>query len=171
MFSLICIWINGWVYNREAGDLRRYLAHYDVIVMWRVFRLFSCIPSTHATIYFKTLWLSDAKWWHRAVWTLAQVMACCLTAPNYYLNRCWIIMNEVLWHSITVMGAMASQITSVLIDRGPVNFPHRRLVTWKMSPFDDAIMHSKVMFTWTLKILIPKVTHLKSQPHFQGIMS
>ena len=33
MFSLICVWINGWVSNREAGDLRRNLAHYDVIVM------------------------------------------------------------------------------------------------------------------------------------------
>ena len=26
MFSLICVWINGWVNNREAGDLRRYRA-------------------------------------------------------------------------------------------------------------------------------------------------
>ena len=26
-------WINGWVNNREAGDLRRYRVHYDVIVM------------------------------------------------------------------------------------------------------------------------------------------
>ena len=33
MFSLICVWINGWVNNREAGDLRRYRAHYYVIVM------------------------------------------------------------------------------------------------------------------------------------------
>ena len=33
MFSLICIWINVWVNNREAGDLRRYRVHYDVIVM------------------------------------------------------------------------------------------------------------------------------------------
>ena len=33
MFSLICFWINDWVNNREAGDLRRYHAHYDVIVM------------------------------------------------------------------------------------------------------------------------------------------
>ena len=33
MFSLICVWINGWVNNREAGDLRRHCAHYDVIVM------------------------------------------------------------------------------------------------------------------------------------------
>ena len=29
-FSLICAWINGWLNNREAGDLRRHRAHYDV---------------------------------------------------------------------------------------------------------------------------------------------
>ena len=33
MFSLICAWIHGWVNNREASDLRRHCAHYDVIVM------------------------------------------------------------------------------------------------------------------------------------------
>ena len=32
-FFLICVWINGWVNNREAADFRRYGAHYDVIVM------------------------------------------------------------------------------------------------------------------------------------------
>ena len=35
-FSLICAWINGWVNNREDGDLRRHRANYDVIVtLWR----------------------------------------------------------------------------------------------------------------------------------------
>ena len=33
MFSLICTWINDWVNNREAGDLRRHRGHYDVNVM------------------------------------------------------------------------------------------------------------------------------------------
>ena len=33
MFSLICVLINDWVNNRQAGDLRRHRAHYDVIVM------------------------------------------------------------------------------------------------------------------------------------------
>ena len=33
MFSLICVWINGWVNNREAGNLRRHRCHYDIIVM------------------------------------------------------------------------------------------------------------------------------------------
>ena len=34
MFSLIYAWINDWVNNREAGDLRRQHGHYDVIVMF-----------------------------------------------------------------------------------------------------------------------------------------
>ena len=33
MFSFICVWINGWVNNREACNLRLYRAHYDVVVM------------------------------------------------------------------------------------------------------------------------------------------
>ena len=33
MFILICAQINGWVSNRNAGDLRRYRPHYDVTVM------------------------------------------------------------------------------------------------------------------------------------------
>ena len=34
MFSLICTRINGWVNNREAGDLRRHRACHDVTVMY-----------------------------------------------------------------------------------------------------------------------------------------
>ena len=39
MFSLICVWINGWVNNREPVDLRRYRVHYDVTVMiaWKIY--------------------------------------------------------------------------------------------------------------------------------------
>ena len=39
MFSLICVCINDWVNNREAGDLRRYRAHYDVIAMCKMLLL------------------------------------------------------------------------------------------------------------------------------------
>ena len=36
MFSLIYVWINGWVNNGEAGDLRCHRAHYSVLpkVFW-----------------------------------------------------------------------------------------------------------------------------------------
>ena len=33
MLSLICARTNGWVNNREAGDLRRHRAHYDITLM------------------------------------------------------------------------------------------------------------------------------------------
>ena len=32
-FLFICAWINGWANNRDAGDLRRHRADYDVTVM------------------------------------------------------------------------------------------------------------------------------------------
>ena len=44
IFSLICAWINGSVNNREAGDLRRHRAHYDVIVMSKKPRCFHARP-------------------------------------------------------------------------------------------------------------------------------
>ena len=44
MFSLICVLINDWVNNREAGDLRRCRAHYDVSVMSML------NPNTHSSV-------------------------------------------------------------------------------------------------------------------------
>ena len=52
MFSLISAWINGWVNNREAGDLRRHCAHYDVSVMWSL------------------IWLSRFVNGHSVCWTM-----------------------------------------------------------------------------------------------------
>ena len=35
MFSWVCAWTNGWLINRDAGDLNRHHAHYDVtIIQW-----------------------------------------------------------------------------------------------------------------------------------------
>ena len=49
---------------------------------------------------FNSLWPSDAIWRHRSGSTLAQVMACCLTAPSHYLNQCWLIISQVHCHSL-----------------------------------------------------------------------
>ena len=47
-------------------------------------------------VYFiNSLWPTDAIWRHRSGSTLAQVM----TAPSHYLNQCWLLIIEVLWHS------------------------------------------------------------------------
>ena len=59
MFSLICVWINGWVNNRESGDLKRQWAHYYVTVMITehifVMLSMSVLLILHAT------WLSKAR--------------------------------------------------------------------------------------------------------------
>ena len=47
MFSLIYAWINDWVNNREAGDLRRQHGHYDVIVMHQNDQSL-CLAFTHS---------------------------------------------------------------------------------------------------------------------------
>ena len=75
MFSLICVWINGWVNNSEIGDLRRYLAHYDVIVMivdvgllhWR---------------HFHNNLISSYDFWSGSGKTAAECMSVCETVGN-----------------------------------------------------------------------------------------
>ena len=48
VFSLICVWINGWVNNRDAGDSKRNRPHYDVSVMCsQHIYLPACFSSTH----------------------------------------------------------------------------------------------------------------------------
>ena len=51
-FLWICAWINRWVTNREAGDLKRHRAHYDVIVMY-VYR---------PDIIQNSVWSSQISW-------------------------------------------------------------------------------------------------------------
>ena len=48
---------------------------------------------------FNSLLPSDAIGCQRSGSTLAQVMACCLTASSHYLNQYWLMISEVLWHS------------------------------------------------------------------------
>ena len=66
MFSLIYAWINDWVNNREAGDLRRQHGHYDVIVMdWHVklqndVNILTCL--THRVTYICVCKLTTIGW-------------------------------------------------------------------------------------------------------------
>ena len=60
MFSLIYAWINDWVNNREAGELRRQHGHYDVIVMnIMLFETTLCRQSTTVSGMMKYTYRSD----------------------------------------------------------------------------------------------------------------
>ena len=93
----------GTVLNEESdGFFFRYSMRLYHLYGWMVsFQMADNISrkSCHFEIIFNSLWPGDAIWRHRSGSTLSQVMACCLTAPSHYLNQCWLIICEVLWHS------------------------------------------------------------------------
>ena len=64
-------WINGWVNNREAGDLRRHRAHYDVIVMFPLHFSMVTLPwgqwnkpyCNHISkIMFREIYIKQTQW-------------------------------------------------------------------------------------------------------------
>ena len=73
MFSLICAWTNGWVNNREGGDLRRHRAHYDAIAMYNKHKhnlyvlesiLFSGLDKTkRGNIMTDVVWYTLLRWY------------------------------------------------------------------------------------------------------------
>ena len=63
MFSLICVWINGWVNNREAGDLRRHRADYGVIVMYNANNHDWHVAAIYESIHFHESCLSKSSHW------------------------------------------------------------------------------------------------------------
>ena len=58
MFSLICAWTKGWVNNRDASDLRRHHAHYDITVRHHVDSMITGVPG------------NKAMWWNQNFWTM-----------------------------------------------------------------------------------------------------
>ena len=61
-----------------------------------VHNAYACVPPFTRKTYIDALKLSDAIWWQRSELTLAQVMACCQTAPSHYLNQYQLIVNMAL---------------------------------------------------------------------------
>ena len=55
--------------------------------------------SCSGRIIFNSLWPNDTIWQQRSGSTVAQVMACCLTASSHYLNQCWLIISNIQLHS------------------------------------------------------------------------
>ena len=74
---------------------------------------------------FNSLVPCGAIWRHRSGSTLAQVMACCLTAPSHYLNQCWLILCKIYHYQNTTKGKLSAQYlqcTLCLTGRFPLVF-------------------------------------------------
>ena len=72
-------WINSWVNNREAGDLRRHHAHYDVIVM-----------ITHAATRNGKRQMDPWYMWGNSffVFTAAKATSFSLVQPSHQIGIC-----------------------------------------------------------------------------------
>ena len=62
-------------------------------------RVMGCLLWGFWSKLINSLWPGDTIWRQRSGSTLAQVMACCLSAPSHYLNQYWLIIIQVEWHS------------------------------------------------------------------------
>ena len=96
MFSLLCARINGWANNGDTGDLRRHLAHYDVIVMY-------FDRSTRRLLPFVYLWTSLPFYICSCMPTTTSVHKSDIDLDqhrfSHYLNQCCLIIRCVLSHS------------------------------------------------------------------------
>ena len=153
MFSLICPWINGWVNNREAGDLRHHCAHYDVSVMPLLSLLNNSLTSGRCgsnfkSVFFKhTLWIRFMstsceiafRWMPQNTFdvnsTLFQITAWYYQAMGYYLSQYWpsfitphsIIGPQLVKHNDVIKRKHFPRYWPFVrgIHRSPVNSPHR----------------------------------------------
>ena len=96
------IWINYY----GTPDLYTVRYHYNVVNFLQILTKDTPIARTlqqgvGCPLWFQSLinslWPSDTIRRHKSGSTLAQVMACCLTAPSHYLNQCWLIISMVEW--------------------------------------------------------------------------
>ena len=131
MFFFICSWINGWVNNTEAGDLRRHRAHHDVIVIGELYRIDNLaeypdnIPSNGCRATFPTGAYarfvkqlnikSSACWpaicqhfhtWLPAPWSYDCTVCILLTIASQLLVKCaqyshWLIEISLSSYSVT----------------------------------------------------------------------
>ena len=92
-FSLVCTRINGWINNREAGDLRRYRGHYDVTVMLLIHAVsptedrecvegFIFIKPSRKT----ASWYTTQSWYNNMVSNYASYTICSSVLYNDYIN-------------------------------------------------------------------------------------
>ena len=108
----------------------KYLPHYWPFV--RGIRQLTIPMSSNAEIWWCICWLqadrafgqmaewlvkNDASvnslWPCQAIWRdrFGSTLTCCLTAPNHYLNQCWLLVDETMLHSPERNLAVSAQAT------------------------------------------------------------
>ena len=139
MFSLICDWINGWVNNSEAGDLRRHRAHYDVIVMCTISSM--VLDETYAAYIVTSFLLSNVTHWGPD--KIAAIFKC-------------IFLNENVWilHTISL-----NCVPKVRINNIPALV---QIMAWRRP--DDSPISEPMMIRLLPRICVTQLQWVKSNP-------
>ena len=134
MFSLIWAWINDWVNNCEAGDLRCHHGHYDVIVMWTKYlwqtfhgslmrerHQMSIISSNRDLLSFFVITQLYAVYWRSVQVTLDQAGK----LKNFGTRRNWVVsyIAYATLHSPRPVYHMPGQIFTRIGERASASFP------------------------------------------------
>ena len=151
MFSLICVWINGWVNNREAGDLRCHRGHcnalrtYNALMCWLWLEI-------EWTVQANRLWEVTLHWRHNGHDGVSNHQ------PHGCLLNCLFRRGSKKTPKLRVTGLCVGK------SPGPVNSPHKGPVTRKMFPFDNVIME---LALWRLPIpgYSQSQCHLRKKEH------
>ena len=102
----VCYWqlFTAWWKINEGQHKVKFCSCSAIISSLTAWSVLSFLMSGHVfgclVIYLdklNTLWTGDAMWHNRTGSTLAQVMACCLTALNHNMYQCWLIISKVQW--------------------------------------------------------------------------
>ena len=159
MFSLVYPWLNAWVNNREAGDLRRYRVHYDVIVMTSpaLGQYYDCLSVSKTTKKSKTqqvmTWkrfritgpLCGELWWITSWWMTSQ------RACNANLRVSLLIARISSWtNSGGARGLRRQDGYYHLTSWRCVPLFYRRIMTQFWILCAKNLLRHKYLFTWVL---------------------
>ena len=108
MFSLSCVWINGWENNREAGDLRRYRAHYGVTVM-------RCCHTVkqEVRIELKSKWI-DCTGKGCSLPVNSRILQCLLVCLSYFPFICVFCLYLVLLSCTALLFSYVCMTTNII---------------------------------------------------------
>ena len=119
MFSMICAWTNGWANNRDAGNLQRLHAHYNVTVMIKPHFTHCGLVTPHGGIDLGQDWIMSWLDYPNSWWTWNP------SPLNYEL----VMMTSSNGNIFRVTGPLCGEFTS------PGEFPTQRPVTRNFDVF------------------------------------
>ena len=159
MLSLNCAWINDWVNNREAGDLRRHCTHFDVTVMLTLCALGSvsicnktsyckiCKASKPWDLYLKVCDLSE-------IWQAHRQQCCrCHCSISTDLNsqsRCFETSQDLTITRLVVYwnGALGTTVTVVTTAAMTDLKPRSHCADYSLPMFPNIVDHPDLSWSW-----------------------